>query len=96
VDRRAFVIVAGSGLVALATAAAGCSPSISAADGASAQCRANRAAIKQMFDLFYEDSGEYPPMDIVLQKMDRRCPSGGTYTFDEGTDKVTCSVHGGS
>jgi hypothetical protein len=44
--------------------------------------------------LFYADSSTYPPLEIVLAKLQATCPAGGTYTFSETTEKTACSIHG--
>ena len=77
-------------------AGAGCGPTALSADVAKQECFANQAKIKTMFDVFYADSGEYPPIGIVVQKLGVKCPSGGTYRFDPKTLTVSCSVHGHS
>jgi hypothetical protein len=59
-----------------------------------AACAENQVHIKQMMDLFYADAQEYPPIATVVDKLHVTCPDGGTYTFDEQTDAVSCSVHG--
>ena len=58
------------------------------------QCYQNERLIKTAMDLFFADSQMYPPLEQVVTKLDAKCPSGGTYTFNEKTDVVDCSVHG--
>jgi hypothetical protein len=93
-DRRTFVGLTGSALVVALLTLAGCGPKGLSAAVAKQECFANQAKIRDMFDLFYADSGEYPPIGIVVQKLGITCPSGGTYTFDAKTVAVSCSVHG--
>ncbi len=93
-DRRTFLfaIVIGSGASLLA--ASGCAPAGMDAEQAKRQCFDNQAKIRQMFALFNADSGEYPPIDVVVEKLGVKCPSGGKYLFDADTSTVSCSVHG--
>jgi hypothetical protein len=83
-------------LVALLVATllvAGCAgPSAAAAQ--KAQCFANESLIQSYMKLFNEDSGIYPPLQDVIDKLHVKCPSGGTYSFDATTGIVTCSIHG--
>jgi ABC-type glycerol-3-phosphate transport system substrate-binding protein len=79
--------------LAVALMLTGCSSGTSTAS-TKTQCYANEALIAQEMKLFYEDSGTYPPIATVVQKMSLSCPSGGTYSFDATTGVVTCSVHG--
>ena len=95
-DRRAFFSVTGTALGVMLLASAGCGPKGLSADLAKQECFANQARIKGMFDLFYADSGEYPPIGIVVEKLGVKCPSGGKYSFDAKTVTVSCSVHGHS
>ena len=87
----ALLLVALVGLPSLAA----CSPSKT--DQAAEQktrCFQNEKLIKTAMDLFYADSQMYPPLSQVVSKLDKKCPSGGTYAFDEKTDVVSCSIHG--
>jgi predicted small lipoprotein YifL len=85
-------------LLCLALALAGCGPKVPAANKAAADqkaaCLATQVRIEQTMKLFYADSGTYPPIEIVLAKLQATCPAGGTYTFSETTEKTTCSIHG--
>jgi len=58
------------------------------------ECFTNELKIKTAIDLVNADSGIYPDVASVVSKLDVKCPSGGTYSFDAGTDTVSCSVHG--
>lgn len=73
----------------------GCAPS--KADVAAQQkqlCFANERQIKTAIDLVHADSGLYPDIGTVVTKLQLKCPAGGTYSFDQNTDTVSCSVHG--
>ena len=89
----------GTILAVLATAAmllvalSGCSGASAAAEQKQ-QCFANESLIQSYMKLFDEDSGMYPPLKDVIDKLHVTCPSGGTYSFDPKTGIVTCSVHG--
>jgi hypothetical protein len=71
-----------------------CAPAAPSAADLKAQCYANEALIGAEMELFYADSGMYPPIATVVEKTGRACPSGGAYSFDETSGVVTCSVHG--
>jgi hypothetical protein len=81
-------------VVGLLFALAGCSPSQSVADIRKAECIQNMAFIRTEMGLFMSDTGEYPPLADVLDKTGRKCPSGGTYSFDANTGTLSCSIHG--
>jgi hypothetical protein len=91
VRRTALVVVLG---LALLFALAGCSAGTPSAQAEKAACMQNMALIHTEMALFLADSGEYPPLAIVLQKTGIRCPSGGTYSFDADTGTISCSIHG--
>ena len=78
--------------------AAGCGPKAPVADQVAAeqkaQCFKTQSLVQQTMKLFYADSGTYPPVEIVLAKLQATCPAEGKYSFSETTEKVTCSVHG--
>ena len=89
----ALVLVAVLAVAALT--AAGCGPSKAAVAAEHRdRCFANEAQIKTAINLVYADTGVYPTMADVLSKLHVTCPDGGTYSFDEKTDTVSCSVHG--
>jgi hypothetical protein len=90
--RRALVAVACA--MALSVGSLGCSPAKPDAAAQKAQCFQNMQLVGMEMKLFLADTGEYPPLSTVLQKMGRRCPSGGTYSFDEKTGVLSCSIHG--
>ncbi len=73
---------------------AACAPATPSAADLRAQCFQNQALIRAEMDVFHADSGIYPPIATVVQKMGLKCPSGGTYLFDEASATVSCSVHG--
>jgi hypothetical protein len=94
---KGISVVALVALVALTAAAlilAGCGAGTPVAAEQKAQCFANESLIQDEMKLFNEDSGMYPPLKDVLDKMQLKCPSGGTYSFDATTGVVTCSIHG--
>jgi hypothetical protein len=93
-DRRDFLRMAGTGLGVTLLALTGCGPQGLSAAMAKQECFANQTKIRDMFDLFYADSGEYPPIGIVVEKLGVKCPSGGVYRFDAKTVTVSCTVHG--
>jgi hypothetical protein len=79
-------------VIGLGTAA--CAPAGPSASDLKTQCYANEALIGAEMKLFYADADIYPPISDVVEKLRVKCPSGGTYRFDEKTAVVTCSVHG--
>ena len=81
--------------VSLALAAVACSPS--KADVAAQQrdaCFQNQAQIKTAINLVHADSGLYADVADVVKQLHLACPAGGTYSFDQNSDTVSCSVHG--
>jgi hypothetical protein len=91
--RRGVTVVALVALLVATLLVAGCAgPSAAAVQ--KAQCFANESLIQSYMKLFNEDSGIYPPLQDVIDKLHVKCPSGGTYSFDATTGVVTCSVHG--
>lgn len=38
--------------------------------------------------------GAYPDVALIVNELHSTCPAGGEYSFDGGTEKVGCSVHG--
>ncbi len=91
--RRGMTVVALVALLVATLLIAGCAgPSAAAVQ--KAQCFANESLIQSYMKLFNEDSGIYPPLQDVIDKLHVKCPSGGTYSFDATTGVVTCSVHG--
>jgi hypothetical protein len=58
------------------------------------ECFANEQQIKMAMNLVHADTGFYPDFVTTVNKLNRRCPSGGTYTWDENSDTVSCTVHG--
>ena len=73
---------------------AACAPAPPSAAELKAQCFQNQTLIAAEMNLFNADSGMYPPIATVVEKMGLKCPSGGTYSFDGKTLEVSCSVHG--
>jgi hypothetical protein len=91
--RTSIIVIVLVVLVVAAMAVAGCAgPSLAAEQ--KAQCFANESLIQSYMKLFDEDSGMYPPLQDVIDKLHVKCPSGGTYSFDATTGIVTCSIHG--
>jgi len=88
--KRIAVILALTAILGM-TACAPAAPS--AADQKSA-CATNQKLIAAEMNLFHEDSGIYPPVADVVDKMHLKCPSGGVYSFDATTLRISCSVHG--
>jgi hypothetical protein len=93
VKRLALIIVL-IGVLGLAA----CGPKAPSANALAARqkaaCFATQGRIEQTMKLFYADSSTYPPLEIVLAKLQATCPAGGTYTFSETTEKTACSIHG--
>jgi hypothetical protein len=89
VKRIAVILVL---LVGLGMAA--CAPAAPSAADLKAKCFSNETLIAAEMKLFYADAGIYPPIATVVEKTHLTCPSGGTYSFDEKTGIVTCSIHG--
>jgi len=82
-------------LVLVALGAVACGPSKAAvASEHKDQCFANENQIKTAINLVNADTGIYPTIADVVSKLHVSCPDGGTYSFDEKTDTVSCSVHG--
>jgi hypothetical protein len=57
-------------------------------------CFANQTQIKMAMSVINADTGVYPEITSVTTKLDLKCPSGGTYSFDPTTATVSCSIHG--
>jgi len=69
-------------------------------------CKANQAAIESAAAIAYADSAAagnavFPPASQILATSNNpffangkapTCPSGGTYTYDQTTGTVTCSI----
>ncbi len=73
----------------------GCSPSkVDVTAQQKQECFDNQSKIKMAIGLVHADSGIYPDVASVVKELDVKCPAGGTYSFDEKTDTVSCSVHG--
>jgi hypothetical protein len=58
------------------------------------QCFANQLKIKVAIDAVNADTGVYPDLNDVIDKLDAQCPGGGTYSYNAETGAVDCSVHG--
>ena len=82
-------------LSAAASGLLGCGPSkAQIAAQQKQECFDNQSRIKMAVDLVYADTGIYPSVTDAASKLGAKCPAGGTYTFDPGTDTVSCTVHG--
>jgi hypothetical protein len=89
----ALVLIATLALAALTAVA--CAPSKAAIAAAHKdECFANEAKIKTAMNLVNADTGFYPKISDAVRELHVSCPDGGTYSFDEKTDTVSCSVHG--
>lgn len=75
---------------------AACAPATPSAEDLKQQCWANETLIGVEMKLFHADSGIYPPITTVVEKLKRPCPSGGVYGFDEAAEVISCSIHGHS
>lgn len=77
---------------------AGCSPKALSPDELAAkqkaECFKTQGTVLQAMKLFYADSGTYAPVETVVTQLEAKCPAGGTYAFDEETEKLSCSIHG--
>ena len=92
--KRLVLIILVCGVLVLSGCGAKVPATVRLAAEQKAQCFRTQSLVLQAMKLFYADSGTYPPIEIVLAKLKATCPSGGKYTFDETTEKVTCSIHG--
>lgn len=81
-------------VLSVAIALAGCAQAGSNAAATKDECFRNMALIQTEMNLFHADSGIYPPLADVVKQLGSKCPSGGTYSFDEKTGVVSCSIHG--
>lgn len=63
-------------------------------------CQTNVDTINTQIELYYSNTDDWPA-DLPTITEDPNyfpdeapsCPSGGTYTMDSGTHRVSCSVH---
>jgi prepilin-type N-terminal cleavage/methylation domain-containing protein len=63
-------------------------------------CQTNVDTINTQIELYYSNNDDWPA-DLPTITEDPNyfpdeapsCPSGGTYTMDSGTHRVSCSVH---
>lgn len=67
-----------------------------AKDNASAvTCGTNRTVIANQLSMGQSTSeGAAPDVAAIVAEAKVVCPSGGTYSLDQATGKVACSVHG--
>jgi len=57
-------------------------------------CRTNRNQLAEQYSTAQSTSGAPVEFATVLAEQNAKCPSGGTYTWDDAASKVVCSVHG--
>lgn len=58
-------------------------------------CRTNRAQLAQQYSIAQSGAaGEPVDFAALVAEVGVKCPSNGTYTWVEGSSKVSCSVHG--
>lgn len=64
-------------------------------------CKTNQAIINTQVELYYHDNDDYPswseltsPDANYFPDGEPCCPSGGTYTLDGTTHRVSCSESG--
>ena len=80
---------------AVSVGVVGCAPSKAAvAAQQREQCFANERNIGMAMGAIHADSGIYPDVQDAASKLGAKCPAGGTYTFDQDTAVVSCSIHG--
>ena len=58
------------------------------------QCFANERNIAMAIGAIHADSGLYPDVQDTANKLGAKCPAGGTYTFDQASGVISCSIHG--
>jgi len=69
----------------------------STASARTTACQTNQASLDTMIEMYYADTGGYPSLaDLVADANyfpdgEPCCPSGGTYTKDGTTHRVSCS-----
>jgi hypothetical protein len=64
-------------------------------NAAAVACSTNRAQLAQQLSMAQSTSEGTPPdLATIVAQLKVKCPSGGTYAFDEATSRVACSVHG--
>jgi ABC-type phosphate transport system substrate-binding protein len=81
-------------LVLALLALVACTAGVSTAEQQKQKCFANQTLITTAMHLFIADSGVVPPIQTVVEKLNASCPASGTYSYDEKTGVVSCSVHG--
>lgn len=64
-------------------------------------CQTNVATMNTQIELYYSDHNDWPDGigDVTndpnyFPDDAPRCPSNGTYSMDEDTHRVSCSIHG--
>jgi len=87
-------VLVGVLIVSLAIVLAGCAAAKPDAAATKDTCFQNMAFLQTEMNLVHADSGIYPKFADVVKTIGRTCPSGGTYSFDEKTGVVSCSIHG--
>lgn len=60
-------------------------------------CQTNQATIDTQVEMYYADTGDYPDWETLTSDAnyfpdgEPCCPSGGTFTLDGTTHRVSCS-----
>jgi hypothetical protein len=58
-------------------------------------CRTNRAQLAQQYSISLSGAAGAPAdFGALVAEVGTKCPSGGTYSWNAGTSKVVCSIHG--
>ena len=67
-----------------------------AASAAAAACSANRVQLATQYSVAQSGAAADGSVSFesVVQSTGTKCPTGGTYSWDAGTNKVKCSIHG--
>jgi hypothetical protein len=64
-------------------------------DASVVTCKTNRAQLAQQYTIMLNDAPDgSADFDALVTELGVKCPSGGTYSWNAGTTKVVCSVHG--
>ena len=58
-------------------------------------CKTNRAQLAQQYTIMLSGASDgSADFDALVTELGVKCPSDGTYSWNAGTTKVVCSVHG--
>ena len=64
-------------------------------NAAAVTCGTNRAQLAQQLSMAQSAAeGAAPDLAAVVSELKVKCPSGGSYSLDQSTGRVACSVHG--